>query len=349
MLNCKTCTVTFHNVRNYGAYLQAYALQQFLGESNYILNLMTSLRSLVGAKWRQKLPVFWMLVALWRYYFKPYNLRKNFFNEINMLNLTDKYSSAKGIMKNLMPTNVYITGSDQVWNPRFINEMENIYFLQFISQSARRISYAASLGMPKWPKEFEQKVLPWLKSFHAISVREESSVEYLRSLGLDSVCVCDPTVLHTADFYRNAFKLKNPDSENYIFTYKIRESIPILTIKKTITVNLHDKNLVSVRDWLSLIDNSDFILTDSFHCVVFCVLFHKPFAVFQNNYKGKGMNERFTTILGKINLEYRLLQGTETEEQILNIVKQPVSWDQVDSVLEEWRSYSKNWLMEAIK
>jgi len=348
----KTCTVIL-DMLNYGAFLQTYALQQFLGKSNYILSLATPWRSHVGTKGRRKLPFFWRLVALRRYlrrYFRNYNVRKKYFNEINMLNFICKYSSVREAMKNPVQADIYIAGSDQIWNPSLINEMENIYFLQFVQPTAKRISYAASLGMQKWPEEFEQKALPWLKNFHAISVREESSVEYLHSLGLNAVCTCDPTILHKADFYRKKFNSRISESDNYIFIYKIRVNIQFFGNNKTIVVNFKNKkSLVSINEWLSLIDNAEFVLTDSFHCVVFCILFHKQFAVFQNKGKEEGMNERFATILGKTNLEYRLLQDTESESEIFKIVKTPIDWERVDAILDEWRNYSKNWLMEAIK
>jgi hypothetical protein len=221
--------------------------------------------------------------------------------------------------------------------------------LAFVPPTAKRISYAASLGMPKWPKEFEQMVLPWLRKFNAISVRENSSAEYLRSLGLDAVCVCDPTILHKADFYRKEFNLKNTNSNNYIFVYRIAKNIPIFD--KTIIVDLKDKRtVVSVSNWLSLIDNAQFILTDSFHGVVFSILFHKSFVVFQkSNEKAKGMNERLFSILNRVNLKYRILQDTETKEQILEILNREIDWHKIDEILEEWRNYSSNWLKNALE
>jgi hypothetical protein len=227
--------------------------------------------------------------------------------------------------------------------------------LAFVPPTAKRISYAASLGMPKWPKEFEQMVLPWLRKFNAISVRENSSAEYLRSLGLDAVCVCDPTILHKADFYRKEFNLKKSNSDNYTFIYfvyrteRVEENIPIFD--KTIMVDLKNRrNIVSVSNWLSFIDNAQFILTDSFHGVVFSILFHRSFAVFQKSSEnGKGMNERLVSILNRVNLEYRILQGTETKEQILEILNREIDWHKIDENLEEWRNYSSNWLNNALE
>jgi hypothetical protein len=194
-----------------------------------------------------------------------------------------------------------------------------------------------------------------LKRFDAISVREESSVPYLTSLGLKNVvCVCDPTILHKGDFYREQFPASKISKDEYVFVYKIREQIPKAVQEifpnKVITVDLQKrKTLVSVTDWLSYIDNAKFVVTDSFHCAVFCILFHKPFLVIPNQSTGKGMNERFATLLGKTSLEYRCLSCEESTEQVLEKLNSPIDWGHVDAVLEEWRTYSANWLKNALE
>ncbi|GHV12260.1 hypothetical protein AGMMS49938_04460 [Fibrobacterales bacterium] len=214
--------------------------------------------------------------------------------------------------------------------------------------------------MAKWPKDFEQKVLPWLQKFQAISVREESNVPYLTSLGLSNVvCVCDPTILHKGDFYRRKFSivqaLHTMPLQPFVFVYKIRETLPnavqeTLTNTKTITVDLQKKKtMVSVSDWLANIDHAEWIITDSFHCAVFCILFHKQFVVIPNRSTGVGMNERFATILGKTGLEYRMLQGNEFKEKFQEKLNRPVDWNKIDSILEDWRTYSGNWLKNALE
>ena len=334
----------------YGFVMQAFALQKFLALAGYSakhLKLFEPTDNYVSESKKSIFPIFiWKPVAILKkleYILLNLCYYKKFFGKINL-----KFTSNPSMDKD----KCFIVGSDQIWNPNFIKNMERIYFLEIID-SAKKVSYAASLGMREWPKEFEQTVLPWLKKFNAISVREESSAEYLRGLGLNTVCVCDPVILHRGDFYRKEFKIERNlqrNKEKFVFSYSLRGTIPLIGgIKNTVVQFENKKTMVVVHDWLSLIDKSEFVLTDSFHCVVFCILFHKPFAAFQNNRGLKGMNERFHTILSKTNLEYRLLQGPETEEQILEVVKRPIDWEQIDAVLEEWRNYSKNWLMEALK
>jgi hypothetical protein len=355
----KSITVTYCFSANYGQFFQCFALQAFLKNfsKNKVLdfNISSSVayKNFAGNKVKKYIPFLWRVLAFWRklkmYYkanFSSSSWRKIF---LKYIDFTQHFFNYWHILKISLDADIFIAGSDQIWNMSDFHLHHNrIYFLEFIKKS-KKISYAASRGK-KWDTEDEKFAVRNLKEFSAVSVREQSFADYLNELGIKAVCVCDPAILHNGDFYRNKFSLKNTHACNYIFIYKLGEYMPTFDNRKTITVDLqNEKTLVSVSDWLSLIDKAEFILTDSFHCVVFSLLFHKPFAVFKKNGEWKGMNERFTTLLGKTNLEYRLLKGTETEEQILEIVNRPIDWEQVDAVLEEWRSYSKNWLMEAIK
>lgn len=351
--------ITFQNNNNYGAFLQMFALQKKLDLANMkVFDYRPSCISLhslyLSNKIKKRLPFFWHIIALGCYFLKR---KQNKFIENKKIRKTRRLFSIKKIKENKQ---TLVVGSDQVWNPYCIHynilvQNIDVYFLNFGSDSAKRISYAASLGMKKWPKDFEQRVLPMLQRFDAISVREESSVPYLTSLGLKNVvCVCDPTILHEGDLYREQFPATKVYKEEYAFVYKIREQIPKAVQEtfpnKVITVDLQKrKSLVSVTDWLSYIDNAKFVVTDSFHCAVFCILFHKPFLVIPNQSTGKGMNERFATLLGKTSLEYRCLSCEESTEQVLEKLNSPIDWNHVDAVLEEWRTYSANWLKNALE
>lgn len=349
-------SLSFHFSSNYGAFLQAFALSQKTG--SVIIDYSPGFECAVGPKWKKLLPIVWRLLAVFRSFKVRYNcpaLYKKFPERLH-LSLTARFHTCRSVHKQHFENySVFIAGSDQVWNPRFISQQEQIYFLGFGPDNAKRISYAASLGMKQWPKDFEQKVLPMLKRFDAISVREESAVSYLTSLGLKNVvCVCDPTILHKGDFYRKEFPYENVDEE-FSFVYRIREVIPdavqniLLPQNREIWLSKPRRwRLPSVTQWLQNIDNAKFVVTDSFHCAVFCILFHKPFLVIPNRSTGKGMNERFATLLGKTGLEYRSLTCEESCEEVLQKLNAPVDWEKVDAILEDWRTYSADWLEKAL-
>jgi len=345
----KTCTIASIYSRNYGGFLQAWALQQFLGKSNFILNFVPSYYYSVGDKARRKWPFFWRFIALWRYL-----RRQKPFKEINMLRLSRKYTRLEDVKKKSPEADVYIVGSGQVWNERWHESVREIPFLEFGASDIKRITYAPSMGTKEWSQTFTQQVLPHLKTFHAISVREESSAVFLNKIGLkDVVVTCDPSVLLTADFYRSHFQLEQTKSSKHIFVYKLREDIPLpiqslLHEKKVAIVDLKkERTLVSIAQWLSNIDTADYVITDSFHCAVFSILFHKSFIVLPNH-KEKEQNERLITLLEKTKLYYRLLTGNENQKEIEEILCSPIDWDQIDRILEEWRTYSANWLRSAL-
>lgn len=335
-------TLTFHYPKNYGAFLQTFALQIVLGDS-IVLNFVPRWSFFVSARF--PLPIRWFIGSLR----KKKSLSN--FPEKKYIKVSKSISSEKDafFLKN---EDCLIVGSDQIWNPLFIND-QFIYFGKFSKKNIKLVSYAASLGMAKWPTDFEKVVLPMLNRFNAVSVREKSSVEYLESIGIKNVvCVCDPTILHDGNFYRHFFKCKK-SNKKYSFIYMIREQIPKeakeILLSKTIYVTLDDFLLPSISQWLEYIDQSEFVITDSFHCVVFCLLFHKPFLIIPNQAKGMGMNERFATLLGKTHLEYRFLTGQETSDEVLEKLNNPIDWNSVDQILDEWRIFSLNWLKKALE
>ncbi len=342
-----TYTVTYHSTTNYGQFLQAYALQKIIG-CNEIINFLPSFIYNIGSDGRKKLPLIWPIVAFLRELKKT----RKVFCENDKLLFTKKFHFIKELHFFDNDSVTLIAGSDQIWNVCPI--LKDYFFLNFGGKNSKRISYAASLGLKRWPKNFECLTIPLLKNFNAISVREESAAEYLKSIGFSNVvCVCDPTLLYKGDFYRQEFNYSQ-DVENKSFIYLIRETLPdaVLTVlpQKIKIVNLKKtKSLVSVSEWLSLIDNSEYIVTDSFHCTVFSILFHKQFIVIPNHSFEEGMNERFSTLLGKTYLEYRCLNGLETSDEVMEKLNTPIDWLAVDQILEQWRNFSLNWLKKALE
>lgn len=352
----KNFIFTFNYVINYGAFLQCFALFS-LNEDNVVADLMPcnilDYKYSVGSYGRKKFPFVWRLLALKRYCSTFYFSRKLAFKENNKIALTKRFLFWDGKKtKRILDKNNAIVGSDQVWNPKFIGGRERVFFAN-IADYTKRIAYAVSLGVKKWPEHFEQQVLPYIEKFDAISVREKSALEYLQSIGIKNVAwTCDPTMLHEASFYRKEFGIRK-QVLSQVFVYTIRENVPQTYLGddycEAFFVNAgKKKNIISVSEWLTHIDASKYIITDSFHCVVFCLLFHKNFIVLQNNSRGKGMNERFISLLGRTKLMYRCIESEEPIESFKERLFRYVDWDCVDSIIDEWRQYSLNWLKNAL-
>lgn len=353
----KNFIFTFNYVINYGAFLQCFALSS-LNDDNIVADLMPcnilDYKHSVGEYGRKKFPFVWRLLALKRYCCTFYFSRKLAFDENKKIALTKRFLFWDGKnARKILNKNNAIVGSDQVWNPKFIGGREKIFFAN-IADYSKRIAYAVSLGVKKWPEHFEQQVLPYIEKFNAISVREKSALEYLQSIGIKNVAwTCDPTMLHDAAFYRKEFGIRKRVSSQ-VFVYTIRENVPQTYLgddyDNAFFVNAGKKrNIISVSEWLTWIDSSKYIITDSFHCVVFCLLFHKKFIVLENNSRGKGMNERFISLLGRLNLLNRCVSSMCEPSEIKKQMDEEIDWDNVDLIIDEWRRYSLNWLKNALE
>ena len=344
---------TFFPNNNYGCLLQAFALQQkveSLGFDAEIIAFEPSYKYLSTIKNFFDFPH--LIVGMYRY-IQRHQAIKHFASD-SRIKSTKIYKTIKEL--NQLDYDILIAGSDQIWHSEALAQRSggsDYYFLNFGSNIKKKISYAASISQKKWPKDFEIKGIDYLKKIDNISVREQSATQYLNSIGFHNVAtVCDPTLLHNGDFYIQLFAIVKNISNNP-FLFRIRENIP-----QSITPLLKDRytdvfmekkgKKPSITQWLSYIYNASFIVTDSFHCTVFCILFHKPFVVIPNQANGIGMNERFATLLGATELEYRCLTNTQSSNKILDIINTPVNWSNIDSILNKWKAYSVNWLKTAL-
>ncbi|MCQ2049794.1 MAG: polysaccharide pyruvyl transferase family protein [Candidatus Saccharibacteria bacterium] len=346
--------VSFQFEKNYGALLQCFALQQALfkfDESVCHLDYKSFFHVVspydFDASFGGKIRWFICLIksVLKKFLKKNYSWNSEVHRLFNKINLSKKNVFVR--------SDVLIAGSDQIWNHNFVWGREKIYFLGLGTKSAKRISYAASLGVGHWPRNFEKKILPYLKRFDAISVREEASIPYLESLGLKNiVSVCDPTILHDASFYQKFFCLSSTQKSEP-FVYSIWTDLPdclnVLLTKNADIVKLHDpNNQMRVEEWIASIFNASFVVTDSFHCTVFCILFHKSFIVLENHGKGAGMNERFQTLLRKTELLDQILPMNADKNDALCRLNKFIDWNKVDCIMNEWRMRSLNWLKGCI-
>lgn len=246
-----------------------------------------------------------------------------------------------------------IVGSDQVWRIENTRLAGLDFFLDFLKDSPiKRLSYAASFGKDTWQGTEDDtiKVKNLLQKFNAISVREDSGVCLCNNLfDVESSHVLDPTLLLTADDYN--LLLSKPKSRQELVTY-ILDS----TEEKRNTVseiarqcNLKEVNLYpsrsftfykSVYTWLEKIRDAHYVVVDSFHGMVFCILFHKQFAVFANSKRGL---TRFTSLLGMLGLIERMTTVFGKEE-VLKILKQPIDYVSVESMLATHRKKSLGFL-----
>ena len=236
---------------------------------------------------------------------------------------------------------IIISGSDQVLNPSFLLSGEGrgivtpTYFLCFPFKG-KRIGYALSFGCVTYPEKAREIAAEYIKDFDIISVREKTGVDIVKSMGRDdAIVVPDPTLLIESRFYHQlADNHINPNPNQYIYSFFIRN---IAERKNVICNILKGKHILwnnedgdyTMQGWLNKIKHSEFVVTDSFHCVVMCLKLHKPFVVITENNGNVGMNDRLYTLLGNIGLDNRIIYKGNIN-QINNLLEKEINWNCID-------------------
>ncbi|MCF3112117.1 polysaccharide pyruvyl transferase family protein [Niabella sp. CC-SYL272] len=256
-----------------------------------------------------------------------------------------------------------IVGSDQVWRTAYTSNIED-YFLGFLKGShTRRIAYAASFGTEEWEYSVVQQknCAKHLERFDAVSVRETRGVEFCKKyFHVKAQHVVDPTMLLDATRY---LELTGPSQKQEgVLVYILDETAdktavveyvslaldrPVFRVNaKTgdVKAALADRIAPPTENWIKGFYEADFIITDSFHACVFAILFKKPFLVYGNRRRGTA---RFESLLSMFCLRERLIFSSK-EIPGAEIFK-AINWQQVDQILEEKRTFSREFLKKALE
>lgn len=362
----KISIFTFHRSLNYGAFLQAFALENHLKKNNNEVEIVDINRKVyfIGNEW-EKRPVIGTILNC--YYNKIYQWKLKFFYNKQSIEkyftLGKHYGSVSELIDDPPKSDVYITGSDQVWNPDLIidpnvYDFTNVYFLNFGSEKIKRISYAASFGKKTLHDDYLRKIIPLLHRFNWISVREEDMVDVLTKQGIKCDLVCDPVLLHDKDFYLQHIKKMKNNNDNKILCYLIR--VPLsASLRKVLlkagfnikTIELDKIKLMpSIFKWLQLIYNSSFVITDSFHCVVFCLIFNKPFLTLAAKNSFNGMNGRIESLLKFVGLNERIIYNQDDDIiTIKKMINKKINWNSINEKILKFRKFSEELLSKSLE
>lgn len=317
--------------RNYGGMMQAFALQKVLKDMGHQVVTIDYQRPQPGFFYTYARQAYRLIKSIigeekiiinFESHF-PY-IFKNTHSFIENNILLSEYIDNEQGLKNNFDKNKYdavIVGSDQTWRPRYSPNIYNFY-LDFLrdNNSIKKIAYASSFGVEGWEYSAEEtkKCAELVALFDAVSVREESGVALCKKhLEVDSDCVLDPTLLLEKNDYLELIGNRYQAGANQgVFTYFLdnneeKKSAAEHIAKKLQTKtyscqakcnsnsrNLDDYKMPPVEDWLASFANAEFIITDSFHGVVFSIIFGKPFVAIVNEKRGAA---RFESLLKKIN------------------------------------------------
>lgn len=344
--------MTFHWGTNYGGVLQAYALQQFLKK-----NVPSGEVSIINYVPKTHSESFIKCVVTKNFKSIPGNLI-TYFKEKKFvdfrkkhLSTTERYYTLSELKSKYTDMDFYICGSDQVWNPYIIDSYGLPYFLPFGKKTTKRVSYAVSFGCTDYPSNKMDIIKPLIQEFNAISVRENTGVSILQNAGFDNVeLMPDPTLLFEKKDLENITPAPTEDfTDEFVFSYSLQNDQTLIDkvnkyFRKSMKmVNTRDIKyaFLGIEDWLYNIKYAKFIITNSFHGVVFSILFQKQFIVIPIEGALSGMNDRIYTLLQKFDLKSRILD-TYNEETLEKIISTPIDWQKVANTQESLKNEAYN-------
>lgn len=342
--------ITLHQVNNYGTQLQALATQQKLLEcfddvvfidyrrpDTYGRGLLNSFAKGNPIRAAAVAPT----LLRWRTVFDGFRHKH--------LNLTEKVYLNNSDFEEFEDTaDVYIAGSDQVWNAGWNGGVIPAFYLDFVPRDKPRFAYASSFGRNKISMEEVKKTRSYINCFNAISVREESGVGILREqYGFEHVeRIVDPTLAMPPSFWRK-LEPPCPISGDYILIYNLNRSNEFDRYAKKLSLRTglpvyrfctrydqvfrYGKSLIipGVLDFISLVDHARYVLTDSFHATAFSMnMGTEPICVYPASYSG-----RISEFLRLVGSEQRHVRGWDDYD----VIDRSVDFVRVEEILETER------------
>ena len=329
MENKKCAIFNFWNGGNYGAVMTAFALCEILkkmGLSPYLINYDN------------------------KQYARFFKIKRPLDFAKKYLNITSECCNKKDLSKLNKEFDIFIVGSDQVW--QWFDWWNYLYYLDFVETNKKKIAISASFGVDFYRGNTQQTIFAqyFIKRFDSISVREKSGIDICNNIfNVNADFVLDPVFLYDKEGYENLIKEADIKEKDYILNYtldnddsknKLIENISKKLNKKVITIKPNG----GIENWLYLIKNADFVITDSFHGTCFSIIFNKNFISIKNKIRG---NARFESILNLINLEESFIDPNENYN-IDNLIKD-IDYDKIEEILEKEKEKSRKWIKTAIE
>jgi len=324
MVLMKIALLTIHSALNYGALLQATAVYDTL----YSLENDTTLLnfryppfcSIVDKTRRQELKNCKNFLRFCVKGCSIYKKKKNFdlFISKHIHKITSEFNTESQLEQYCEENkfDLFVCGSDQIWNPYNIR-FEKAFFLSFTNEGAKKISYAASIGQDSVQEDGLEFIKENLVDFDSISVREDSAIRILQEAGITQEVFVhvDPVFLLSQNSWRERENIVSlPEfCEKYVLVYRLTDNpqfdkaleelkrssgLPFVAITDRLgKIPFIDKKYMSLgpAEFLYLIDNAEYVVTDSFHGTAFSLIFEKKLIAVSNLKK----NTRITTILEK--------------------------------------------------
>lgn len=352
MKKIRILTLSYPENTNFGASLQSFAILN-------LINYFTNDIELINYKYfklnlKQKI---------------MFRLSGNGFLNFNIkfLKLTEKYNNLKELKELNKKVDIFIVGSDQVWRPKWLQEKLPHYYFDFVDDNKKKIAYAASFGVDCWEGDevLTNKIKPLAQKFNYVSVREESGIKICKeTFGIDAVCVLDPTLMIKKEDYQpilDDWQDKKHLNKKYIAHMLLDDTVELREESRNIGKYLNaeinyikgkDKKILGknitfynkVSQWLTYLKDAELVITDSFHCTVFSLIFNKKFVVVANPERGTA---RLENLLGIVGLKDRFF--TDINDVLKSgILDKDINYDEVEQKLNVHREYSMKFLKNAL-
>lgn len=361
--------LTFHHTTNYGATLQAYALQHYLKKLGHEVELIDYrpskavwhyMKEMSPVRRKGSNPSEWFNTAFLQYILKAKKMRQ-FLQDYTHLS-SQKFYTKNYLAQYKHQYDAVITGSDQVWCINSVRGFDSSYFLDFInSKNCLKISYAASCGPTRNWGNYQNQIRTLLQDFHALGIRDSNSINLVDTL-LESkkpiTKVLDPTFLVN---YEDIMIYPKRDND-YVLIYSHHGIVNHLSKKLIQSVSkkldtsavisvghpikIADASLVgiSLQEWLGYMYNAPFIITNCYHGVIFSIIFQKQFSFIPYG----NTNDKVMDILETFNLQSRILSDKHNP-RALEKQTTLIDYTQINAKKEQLLKQSQQFLKEALK
>jgi hypothetical protein len=364
----KINTLTTYDVYNYGASLQAYALQNYLIQQghdveiiNYQPEYLTRKYNYMWVNPESKMSKYLCTRIIYRilkFLQRQTTLkRKKQFDVFNhqILKVTrKKYLTYEELKNNPPNADLYIVGSDQIWNTFYETGRDSAFYLEFV-QKGEKASYAASFSYLDIDSNNLRRIQKSLEKFKAVSVREYHGLKILEKINISGTWVLDPVfLLSTKDWKKlmtNFCKTekylliydfeKNELLKDFAIEYAKQKNLKIYSINDTYPLPYADRNFNNAgpKEFLSLIYNCDAFISNSFHGTAFSIIFNKPVFVF-NRHRHK-VNSRMESIMTLFELNEFIINNKTEFKKAINT---DFNFDQINSIKEKEIVKSKQFI-----
>ena len=344
--------------------MQAYALMKYLKNIGHDVEIIDykpdylsnhyNIKSIDNPKWEKNI----LTKAIYLSLKTPGRLislkRKRAFDEFREKNLIitkKRYTSNEELKKDLPQADAYICGSDQIWNSLHRNGKDPAFYLDFVPDNKIKASYAASIATDTIDDKYKPMVKDKVSKLDGVGVREKSGVKIVKELGIDkAINVVDPVFLLDKKEWD---KIGNETfNDKYILVYDFDKSSLVEKLAtdiakkkgyKIYTINA-DKpkyadrhfNLSGPNTFVSLVKNAEYVISNSFHAVVFSAIYNKNIVIVNRT---ENINTRMRDLLDDLNLKDRLVNDNYKLEEILKDIDYTNSYKILNQKIEFSKKY----------